>query len=68
MSPADIVILALIAVAFAAVCVRIKRRGTCADCAEGGACSGHCSVSQKKSCPACKGVDAVAEELGRSVR
>lgn len=68
MSPADIVILALIAVAFAAVCVRIKRRGTCADCAEGGTCSGHCSASQKKSCPACKGVDAVAEELGRGVR
>lgn len=68
MSPADIVILALIGVAFVAVCVRIRRRGTCADCAEGGACTGHCSSAQKKSCPACKGVDAVAEELGRGVK
>lgn len=68
MSPADIVILALIAVAFVAVCVRIRHRGTCADCAEGGTCTGHCSSAQKKSCPACKGVDAVAEKLGRGVK
>lgn len=68
MSPADIVILALIAVAFVAVCLRIRRRGACADCAEGGTCTGHRSSAQKKSCPACKGVDAVTEELGRGVR
>ena len=68
MSLADIVILALVAVAFAAVCVRIWRKGTCADCADAGACTGHCSSAQKKSCPACKGVDAIVDELGRGVR
>lgn len=67
MAPIDIVILAVIAVAFVAVCVRIKRRGTCADCAEGGSCSGHCSSASKASCPACKGVEAVARDLGRGV-
>lgn len=68
MSPIDIVILGLIAVAFVAVCVRIKRKGSCADCGSAEACSGHCSSSQKRSCPACKGVDRVAEELSRGVR
>lgn len=68
MSLIDIVILAVIAVAFAAVCVRIKRKGSCADCAAGGTCSGHCSPRRQKSCPACKGIDQVAEELGRGVK
>lgn len=68
MSLIDIVILAVIAVAFAAVCVRIKRKGSCADCAAGGTCSGHCSPRRHKSCPACKGIDQVAEELGRGVK
>ena len=36
MSLIDIVILAVIAVAFVAVCIRIKRKGSCADCAQGG--------------------------------
>ncbi|MBM6754938.1 hypothetical protein H6A18_00070 [Collinsella tanakaei] len=68
MGPIDFIILAIIAVAFVAVCIRIKRRGSCADCGSVGSCSGHCSASQKKSCPACKGVDRVASELGRGVK
>ncbi len=68
MSPIDIVILVVIAVAFVAVCVRVKRKGSCADCAQGGTCSGHCSPRQQKSCPACKGIDKVTEELGRGVK
>lgn len=68
MSLIDIVILAVIAAAFVAVCIRVKRKGSCADCAQGGTCGGHCSGAQKKSCPACKGVDKVAEDLGRGVK
>ena len=33
MAPIDIVVLAVIGIAFVAVCVRIYRKGTCADCA-----------------------------------
>ena len=36
MAPIDIVVLAVIGIAFVAVCVRIYRKGTCADCAQGG--------------------------------
>lgn len=72
MGLADIIILALIAAAFVAVCVRIKRKGTCADCSEagtcGGHCSSHCSPREQASCPACKGVDKVAEDLRRGVK
>lgn len=72
MGLADIIILALIAVAFVAVCVRIKRKGACADCSEAGTCSGHCSshCSPRKqaNCPACKGIDKVAEDLRRGVK
>lgn len=72
MGLADFIILALIAVAFVAVCVRIRRKGTCADCSEagscGGACSSHCSPRKQASCPACKGIDKVAEDLGRGVK
>ena len=68
MGPVDIIILALIAVAFVAVCVRLHRKGSCADCAQAGACTGHCSTSEQASCPALKGVDAVAERLGRGVK
>ncbi len=50
MAPIDIVILLLVAIAFVAVCVRIYRKGTCADCAQGGVCTGHCS--NKKTCAA----------------
>ena len=51
--------------AFVAVCVRIYRKGTCADCAQGGVCTGHCS--NKKTCAALKGVDKIAEDLGRGI-
>lgn len=63
----DIVILAGIAAAFVAVCVRVRRKGACADCSQGGTCSGHCGSAGKKGCPALKGVDAVADDLGRGV-
>ena len=49
MAPIDIVVLAVIGIAFVAVCVRIYRKGTCADCAQGGACTGHCSNKKTKS-------------------
>ena len=62
MAPIDIVVLAVIGIAFVAVCVRIYRKGTCADCAQGGVCTGHCS--NKKTCAALKGVDKIAERLG----
>ena len=52
--------------AFVAVCVRIYRKGTCADCAQGGVCTGHCS--NKKTCAALKGVDKIAEDLGRGIK
>ena len=71
MGLADIIILALVAAAFVAVCVRIKRKGTCADCSEAASCGGHCSACasrDQRSCPACKGIDEVAEDLGRGVR
>ena len=65
MAPIDIVVLAVIGIAFFAVCVRIYRKGTCADCAQGGVCTGHCS--NKKTCAALKGVDKIAEDLGRGI-
>ena len=67
MSPIDFIILAAIGVAFVAVCVRIKRKGSCAACAQGGTCSGHCG-SSSDSCPACQGVDRVAERLSRGIK
>ncbi|MBM6867804.1 hypothetical protein [Collinsella tanakaei] len=68
MGPIDFIILAIIAVAFIGVCIRIKRKGSCADCGSAEGCSGHCSGSHKGGCPACKGVDQVAAELGRGVK
>lgn len=80
MAPIDIIVLLLIAVAFVAVCVRMHRKGSCADCAQGGYCTGHCSSGKKKghlgpkkstgpaTCAALKGVDRVAEELSRGVK
>ena len=65
MGIADIVILVLVAAAFVAVCLRIKRKGSCADCSQGGSCS-HAKHGSG-SCPAMKGVDKVADELGRGV-
>ena len=66
MAPIDIVILLLVAIAFVAVCVRIYRKGTCADCAQDGVCTGHCS--NKKMCAALKDVDKIAEDLGRGIK
>ena len=66
MAPVDIVVLAAIGIAFVAVCVRVYRKGTCADCAQGGVCTGHCS--NKKTCAALKGVDKIAEDLGRGIK
>ncbi len=81
MAPIDIVVLVLIGIAFAAVCVRMYRKGSCADCAQGGYCTGHCSNGKKgaglfgrkknaapATCAALKGVDKVAEELSRGVK
>ncbi len=64
MGPFDILILIAIAVAFIAVCVRVRRKGACADCAQGATCD----HARTGGCPAAKGVDAVADELGRGVR
>lgn len=64
----DIILLALIGVAFVAVIFRIRRKGTCGDCASAGSCSGHCGSGRKKSCPAMQGVDAVEEKLSRGIK
>lgn len=76
----DIVVLAVIAVLFGLVCLRIWRKGTCADCAQGGYCTGHeCGThghprkkgklfAKKTTCPAVKGVDQVAAELSKGVK
>ena len=66
MAPIDIVVLAVIGIAFVAVCVRIYRKGTCVDCAQGGVCTVHCSY--KKTCSALKGVEKIAEDLGRCIK
>ena len=47
MAPIDIVVLAIIGIAFVAVCVRIYRKGTCADCAQGGACTGRYQIKPR---------------------
>ncbi len=61
----DIIVLALIAIALVAVVRRVRKKGTCGDCAQGGSCD-HAKHSSG-SCPAMKGVDKVADELGRGV-
>ena len=67
MSLADVVVLGLLAAAFVAVCVRVKRHGACMDCGEAGMCTGHCSPDHKKTCAALKGLDQVEAELSRGV-
>ncbi len=62
----DIIILVAIAAAFVAVVLRVRKKGACADCAQGGSCE-HARRGSG-SCPAMKGVDEVADELGRGVR
>ena len=66
MGIADFIILGLIAAAFVAVVLRVRRKGACADCAQGGSCPS-CGSKKHGCCPAAKGVDRVADELGRGV-
>lgn len=74
MAPIDIIVLIVIGIAFVAVCVRMYRKGSCADCIQGGSCGGHCQGGKRKhkggaaTCAALKGVDKVAAELGRGVK
>ncbi len=65
MAPIEIVVLLLVGATFVAACVRMWRRGTCADCAQGDVCTGHCG--KKKTCAAVRGVDQVASDLSRGV-
>ena len=67
MGIADFIILGLVAVAFVAVIVRVRRKGTCADCMQGDSCPS-CGKGRRGSCPALKGVDKVAKELGRNIK
>lgn len=68
MNLVDIVILALVATAFVAICLRARRKGSCADCASAQGCPGSCPSGRQGLCPAARGVDAVAERLGRGVK
>lgn len=75
MAPIDILILLVIAVAFVAVVLRVRKKGTCADCGSSGSCpscgngSGLRRLGRKKAtCPACEGVDKVASKLGQGVK
>lgn len=74
MAPIDIIVLIVIGIAFVAVCVRMYRKGSCADCVQGGSCGGHCQSGKHgrkngaATCAALKGVDEVAAELGRGVK
>lgn len=61
MGPIDIIILAAVAAAFVAVVLRIRKKGTCGDCS-GGSCAS-CASGSRRGCPACGGVDEVAERL-----
>ncbi len=71
MAPIDIVVLLLIGIAFVAVLIRIRRKGTCGDCGDSGSCGGSCSScssSEHAGCPACEGVDAVAKKLSHGLK
>lgn len=70
MSAIDFVIIALIAVAFGAVVVRVRKKGTCGDCAQAGSCGGSCagcSTFKRATCPACEGVEQTVKKLGRGI-
>ncbi len=70
MSTIDFLIIALVLAAFVAVILRVRKKGTCGDCAQAGSCGGACagcSTRRGASCPACEGVDRVAEKLSRNV-
>ncbi len=65
MGPIDIVILGGIAAAFVAVVLRVRKKGTCGDCS-GGSCAS-CASGPRRGCPACEGVDKVAERLSQGM-
>ena len=70
MGPIDIVILLAVAAAFAAVVMRVRKKGTCGDRGSSGSCAGSCAgcaTPSRAGCPACEGVDRVAERLGRDL-
>lgn len=72
-SAIDIVILALVAAAFVAVALRIRKKGTCGDCPSAGSCGGSCAGcgargSGGAGCPACEDAEDVARRLRRGVR
>lgn len=71
MAPIDIAILAAVGIAFVAVVIRIRKKGTCGDCASAGSCGGSCAscgAEKRASCPACEGADRVAERLSRGIK
>lgn len=79
MAPIDIAILLVVGIAFVAVVMRIRKKGTCGDCASAGSCSGACAscataqhargdAPRGAGCPACEGVDALASRLSRGIK
>ncbi len=66
MAPIDIVVLAVIGIAFVAVCVRIYRKGHLRRLRSGWRLHG--ALLQQKTCAALKGVDKIAEDLGRGIK
>jgi hypothetical protein len=82
MAPVDIVILLLVGVAFAAVVLRMRKKGVCGGCANAGSCAhagscagagmhtgacAGCDSSKRMKCPACEGVERTAEKLSRNI-
>lgn len=76
MAPVDIVILLLVGVAFAAVVLRMRKKGVCGSCAHAGSCAGAgmrtgacagCDSSKRMKCLACEGVERTAEKLSRNI-
>lgn len=63
----DFVILALVVAGVVAVAIRTKRKGVCADCAEGG-CGGSCpSCGHGKECPATADPAELDAKLGKGL-
>lgn len=65
MAPVDIVILLLVGVAFAAVVLRMRKKGVCGSCAHAGSCANAGSCAHAGSCAgtgtrtgACAGCDS----------
>lgn len=70
MSAIDFAIVVLIAAAFAAVVIRVRKKGLCADCSNAGACGGSCKgcgPSARAKCPACEGLERTVEKLGGNI-